>query len=333
MEYTRSSAGKMQLDEYVDVVNKIYGANDKYRSIWDVWSHTLHHAAGIAESVRKSAPPEKLFNEIADCALWLFTAIHRLSGKMTEPEGQDNGPPETLIRIQSGCSDLVWHRYPAVCHTCYLRRTEGNRANENEATFAPCDCLVHPDNASYSKDTKRRALESLWKVSEERLDKKPKTMDQWQEMFGQVFSATIDRVSLTDLALHFMEELGEASDAMIRMYSYKDKGHDADFNPGEPRQRRFRLEAQVADAFSRLFAIVEKINRSVTNCDFRRELYGSSLTTSGPILLSAVLWRRYGQDDLKSFWCRFCKNIVCNCQLVFVPANRSVEELLGLLKP
>jgi hypothetical protein len=329
MECSHTIAGQVQLDDYVDIAHEIYAKNDAYRSIWDVWAHTLHHAAGIAESIRKSAPPAKLFNEIADCTLWLLTAIHKFSGLIAEPKAPDIEPPETLVRIQSGCSDLLWHRYPAVCHTCYLRRTEGNREKENDSTFIPCDCSAHPDTVGYSKEVKRRALDALRRLSDDRRDQKPKSIDQWQEMFGRVFSSNISRLSLTDLALHLMEELGEASDAMIRMYSYKKD----DFVPAEPIQRQFRLEAQLADAFSQLFAIVEKINQIATQCcEFSRVLSKGSAPVLQPIRLSAILWDRYGCDDLKSFWCPFCKKISCKCELVFVPATRPVKEFLQLLK-
>ena len=337
MEYSRTIAGQLQLDDYVDIAHQIYSGNDKYRSIWDIWAHTLHHAAGIAEAIRKSAPPAKLFKEIADCTLWLLTAIHRLSRRITKPDGQDSGPPETLIRIQSGCSDLVWHRYPAVCHACYQRRTEGSREKENATTFVPCDCSTQHSDASYTKDMKdlkRRVLASLRELSEERLDRKPKSIDEWQKMFGELFCSDIDRLSLADLVLHLMEELGEASDAMIRTYSYRGEGKDKDFVRGEPRQRQLRLEAQLADVFSRLFAIVEKINRvASTDREFQSELFKNSSLALDPIRLSAILWYRYGRDEDRSFWCPFCKKISCECQLVFVPANRGVGEFLHLLGP
>jgi NTP pyrophosphatase (non-canonical NTP hydrolase) len=329
MEYSRTVAGQLQLDDYVEIAHRIYSENDKYRSIWDIWAHTLHHAAGIAEAIRKSEPAPDLFDEIADCSLWLLTAIYRMSKKIAEPDGHDNEPPETLIRIKSSCSNLLWQRYPAVCHLCYLRRTEGDRKKENASTFLVCDCLVHPSDAPYSKETKRRALAALRKFGQEMLSNKPKTIDEWQEMFGRVFASNIDRLSLTDFALHFLEELGEVSDAMIRIYSYKEGGFTAE----EATERQFRLEAQLADSFSRLFAIVGKINRvAEKGSESYRELFKQLSTCTEPIRLSAILWRRYGRDDWNSFWCRFCGQMPCKCNLIFVPANRPIKEFLQLLE-
>jgi NTP pyrophosphatase (non-canonical NTP hydrolase) len=329
MEYSLTTAGQLQLDEYVEIAHRIYAANDKYRSIWDIWAHTLHHGAGIGEAVRKSEPARNLFDEIADCCLWLLTAIHRMSVKLAASDGQDIEAPETLIRIDSRCSDLFWHRYPGVCHICYIRRTEGERKKENPSTLLVCDCLMHATAASYPKEMRRRALCALRELAHETLPKKPKTIDEWQEMVSRVFSSNIDRLSLNDFALHFLEELGEVSDAMIRIYAYK----EGDFTASEAKQRQFRLEAQLADSFSQLFAIVEKINRIARKgSEYNQELFSHSSTCVEPIRLSAILWRRYGHDDWKSFWCRFCGQMPCKCKLLFVPANRRVEEFLRLIE-
>src|SRR5437870_4567531 len=68
MQYSCTTVGQLQLDEYVAVVPKIYSKHDQNRSIWDVWCHTLHHGAAVAERIRKNAPQDKLFTEIADFA-------------------------------------------------------------------------------------------------------------------------------------------------------------------------------------------------------------------------------------------------------------------------
>src|SRR5579871_5084941 len=111
MGYSRANVGRMQLDEYVDLVPKIYRRNDDDRSIWDVSCHLLHHAAAIAEAIRRKSPSTKLFTEVADCALWLFTLVYKFRGELGKPKPPEKGGPETIIRIESGCSDLLWHKY------------------------------------------------------------------------------------------------------------------------------------------------------------------------------------------------------------------------------
>src|SRR2546430_1606505 len=179
MQYSQATVGRMQLDDYVTVVPRIYGKHDQNRSIWDVWCHTLHHGAAVAERIRKNAPADQLFTEIADFALWMFTAVHRLKGRPGRRKNPAETPPETLVRIENSCSDLVWHRYPAVCHLCYARRNRPGRAPQKHSFFDPCDCSMQPVD-SRDKETKRRDSRRLLNFSEATHSSKPKTIDEWQ---------------------------------------------------------------------------------------------------------------------------------------------------------
>ena len=330
MEYSREMAGRMQLDDYVTEIVKIYGVHDRHRSLWDVWCHALHHAAAIPERLRKKAPAAEVFKEIADFALWLFTAVHKMEGRLGEPQGPNERTPETLIVIQSGCSDLLWHRYPKMCPFCYARRTGvGTQSEESHELLRPCDCPTPDPEGPKDKAEKRAAAERLHKFSERTRGEKPKNIDEWQEMFGTVFRTSLTKASLPEVTLHLMEELGEASDAMVRMYSYT---RDS-FLKGEPRQRQLRLESQIADVLSWLFALVEAVDLS------RREIpeyelwrFQSIGVNDAPIALSEIIWKRYGSDDLHSFYCPVCQHPICTCPLIFVPSTRSIEEFGALLK-
>ncbi len=317
MHYSRALAGRMQLDDYARVVPRIYGTHDQNRSIWDVWCHTLHHGAAIVERIRKKAPPEKLLTEIADFALWLFTVVHKLSGRPGKSKTPAEGAAETLIRISGSCSDLVWHRYPGVCHICYARRGKsGRKAQTRAGILDPCDCLVHsPDRRD--KKTKRTHSSDLYRFAESTRMRKPKTINDWQVMFAGVFSANIEHLSSVEIGLHLMEELGEASDAMVRMYSYTKN----DFRAGEPNWRQLRLESQIADVFSWLYGLVVKLSAQ------------AEFNSVEPVTLSQVIWRRYGSDRLQSFRCPACDNSVCSCPLVFVPATRPMKEWLAKFRP
>jgi len=121
--------------------------------------------------------------------------------------------------------------------------------------------------------------------------------------------------------LRLMEELGKASDAMIRMYSYT----EGKFQLGEPNWRQMKLEAQLADVFSWLFGLVEKLGRLKHACT-NHKVQPDAESLDSP-RLSEIIWRRYGSDDAHSFFCPFCKGTVCSCPIVLVPATKPAEEL------
>ena len=319
MKYSRASVGRMQLDDYVRIVPKIYGAHDRLRSIWDVWCHTLHHGAAVAERIRKEAPADNLYTEIADLAVWLFTAVQKISGKPGNRKSGVETAVETLIRLESTCSDLVWHRYPSVCHLCFARRTAAKL--RGASLVAPCDCYKNPPDAR-GKDAKRADQRTLRQFSKSVRGKKPKAIDDWQTMFGTIFAQNVQILTPTEIGFHLLEELGEASDAMARMYSYVER----DYHIGEPNWRQARLEDQFADTFSWLFALVQKLNTmKVSNRELKRRSKGMASTS---VTLSEIIWRRYGSDADGSFQCPSCHRQVCSCPLVFVPGTHSVGDLL-----
>jgi NTP pyrophosphatase (non-canonical NTP hydrolase) len=314
MEYSLRSVGDMDLDDYVELVPQIYWRHDDNRPVWDVWCHTLHHGAGVAERIRKNLPEDKLFPEIADFALWLFTAVHKLRGEFGVPKAGET-ERENLIRIQSSCSDLLWHKYPRICPLCFARKLKNQDTIENN--FEPCDCAL-PQPDPRKKDEKRQDIRALRIFSERNREHKPQSINRWQELFASIFALNLGRSSLNDIALHFMEELGEASDALVRMYSYLEK----DFSTPEPYWRQLRLEEQLADVFSWLFSLVERINLQKTRqgrCPQENKTW-----------LSRIIWERYGCDQLHSFYCPTCKKAQCACPILLVPPSRSIEQLKQL---
>lgn len=290
----------------------LYRRNDLNRSIWDVWCHALHHAAAIAERLRDGTDIDRVLNEIADFSLWLLTFVHKLSKKAAPDEVTNVGSSDVLIRIQSGCSDLVWHRYPGICPLCHARRSKDGGDSDHKLQ-QPCDCARTNWDRNQNRQEKRGAAEAVRAFSRRHYGEKPGTIDEWQEMFATLFRAGLNETSADQAILHLLEELGETSDAMARMYSYK----QSDFVQGEPRQRQFRLESQIADVFSWLFALVDTL---------KRRPWSESGLGSVPTRLSEIIWRRYGSDDLRSFYCPFCEHRECECPLIFVPATRSMLE-------
>jgi len=316
--------GRMQLDKFVDAIPGIYRDKDEKRSIWDVWMHANHHAAAIGEEVRKGISGEPFFNEVADFSMWLFTTVNKLRGEIGVSK-DDESEEESIIRIGHGFSDLLWNKYPGLCSVCYWRRTEGNRATENDPGFRKlCDCLLH-DIETRDQDRKRQHTKALRAFSREHRKEKPRGIDQWQNMFARIFKANLRHLTLASIAFHLLEEMGEVSDAMIRMYTYTEEN----FVEGEPSWRQIWLENELADVSSWLFALVEKLDtvRQTAN-EFYNWQFGEVLRTKR-ITLSQIIWKRYGSDDLEDFICPHppAQQRLCTCPLILVPADSSVQDV------
>jgi NTP pyrophosphatase (non-canonical NTP hydrolase) len=316
--------GQMQLDNFVDAIPRIYCEKDEKRSIWDVWMHANHHASAIGEEVRKGTSGRELFTEIADFAMWLFTAVNKFQGDIGVAKSPDS-EQESLIRIAHDYSDLLWNKYPGMCPVCYWRRVMGDRSREKDPGFEePCDCLLH-DVETRDQMQKRHHTKALRAFSWDQRRNKPQEIDRWQGMFARMFAANLRHLSLTSIAFHLLEEMGEVSDAMVRMYTYSEEN----FVQGEPSWRQVWLEDELADVSSWLFALVEKLDtiRQTAN-EYDRWRFGTGLQDNR-ITLSQIIWKRYGSDDLEDFICPHppAQQHTCRCPLILVPADRSVQDV------
>ncbi|MCH8989841.1 MAG: hypothetical protein IIA92_13680 [Chloroflexi bacterium] len=324
MPYHSNNIGRVQLDDFVEAIPRLYARLDQHRTISDSWLHANHHAASIGEEVRKEKPGEMLLQEIADFAMWLFTVLGKLRGDIGEPNMDTEKPEETLYRIRHNFSDLLWNKYPGMCPVCYWRRTEGDRDREKESSFdAACDCLLH-DVESRDQSQKQKHVIAIRGFANDIRDRKPTSVDNWQEMFGRIFRSNLRHIDLPKIAFHLLEEMGEVSDAMARTYTY-----GANVALGEPSWKQVWLEEELADVASWLFALVEKLDIIRQTADsYDRWRYRETVAQRGPILLSGIIWRRYGSDDLQDFYCPHCKSLTaCTCAVNLVPSTIGIDMI------
>jgi|SRR3972149_2870140 len=322
MTLDNKTIGELPLDEFVSVIPRIYSRLDASRSIWDVWLHANHHAAGIGEEARKRRPGGKLLEEIADTAMWLFTFVGKLQAPLGDPKPGER-PEESLIRVSSSYSDLLWNKYPNMCPVCYWRRTQGERTRESSGVFAgPCDCLL-ADVESRDQTQKRQHVNAIREYAADKVSEKPTSVDKWQDMFARIFAANLRHLDLASIAFHLLEEMGEVSDAMVRMYTYDGR------KPVEPNWSQVWLEEEIADVTSWLFALIESLKLIIDTVDeYEKWRFGEAYTVRDRILLSTVLWRRYGADSLRSLFCPHCRRTPCECSVLLPPEGITIDTIV-----
>lgn len=325
MKINRDNIGEMPLDNFVKEVSGIYHIQDEKRSIWDIWLHASHHAASIGEEARKYKPGEKLLAEIADFSMWLFTFVGKTKGPIGSPS-EHQEIESCTIRTNENLefSDIIWNKYPGICPVCFWRRINNGIKISDENLQKPCDCLIYEVESRDQSRPKDRA-QGLHGYVKQYYKHKPISVDQWQDMFKEIYLANLRHLSLIDIAFHLLEEVGEISNAMVRMYTYtKDE-----FQSGEPSWRQKWLENEIADVSSWLFTLVNslelipEIARAFQKFAFDREVFVSERIT-----LSRIIWHRYGDDHLESLYCpHICKKQVCECPIVLVHDNDSLAKM------
>ena len=325
MKITRDSIGTLPLDDFVEAVAGIYAEKDIKRSVWDVWLHTVHHAASIGEEARKYKPGEKLYVEIADFSMWLFTFVGKIRGPLGS-QVKYQSEAESAIRTEVEFSDLIWNKYPRVCPVCFGRRLDHGVALPDAELANTCDCPLHPVE---DRDPKRvRPHIDQLRLYADQLRREghmPKSVDEWQKIFDKIFEANLRHLSLTSIAFHLLEEVGEVSDAMVRMYTYT----ELDFKAMEPTWHQYSLENEIADVCSWLFTLVNHL-RVIPDIikEYEIFLWGRETSKKEEIKLSNIIWGRYGDDTLERLHCPHCKATEkCACKIVFVPYDADMAIL------
>ena len=326
MMITKGNIGNLSLDNFVEEVSGIYREKDKKRSIWDIWFHASHHAASIGEEIRKQKPGARLLEEIAEFSMWLFTFVGKIKDGIGVPLGKPERPEESAIRIKWGFSDLIWNKYPNMCPVCFWRRIKRGMNTSDSSFDDPCDCLLHEVESRAQTQIKEH-IKKLHKYAETAGGNKPTSVDEWQKMFFYIYEANLRHFTLTDIAFHLLEEVGEVSDAMVRMYTYAIE----EFQSGAPSWQQAYLENEIADVTSWVFTLVNKM-RLVEEIVRGHYTYilgpsESEVFPTIPYTLSRILWNCYGSNDLQSLWCPLCKQTKCECPIYLVRTPKELAKL------
>jgi NTP pyrophosphatase (non-canonical NTP hydrolase) len=321
MQSTEESVGQLEMDVLVEAVASIYSNHDKDRSLWDIWCHALHHAAAVAEEIRKisitHSTADKLKQEIADLALWVFTMLGKLKGTLGDPT--PNQPAKDwIVKISVGASSLMWNRYPGVCPWCFCAtHTDDSLPISSAGLCGPCRCdeLQIAERRKDKIELRARAQRTRG-LAKQNESLKPLSLDGWQDMISMLYQRRLNQLSFADVALHLLEEMGEVSDALVRMYTYL----ETDSIERELVARQIRLEDDLADVLSWLFGLVERLSSNQTH-----------LAKGKTVQLSTILWGKYGSDELGSFWCRHCRSIICKCPVLLIQREEEVKRLVSNL--
>jgi NTP pyrophosphatase (non-canonical NTP hydrolase) len=330
MTYTKDTIGTVELNTFVDAVAGIYSEKDSMRSLWDVWLHATHHAASIGEEVRKEKPGEDLLEEIADFAMWLFTFVGKIYGSVnpTIDEHLYNRFEENMIRTDMTFSQIMWNKYPYMCPVCFWHRNQEGIAKTSVEFAKKCDCMIY-EVENRDQSAKKIHVDALRKYAEDNIIRMPSNVDEWQEMFKNIFEVNLRHIDLVDIGFHLLEEVGEVSDAMVRMYTYKDANGERP-SPDLFHWRQKMLEEEIADVASWLFTLVNNLSFIPEIVDaFQKYLYKSQpYNIEKEVKLSKIIWNRYGNEDMKDFYCPYCKERKCSCPIVLIQNDSDYKQII-----
>lgn len=331
------------IDDYFQDAIAIWERDRQGRSALDLWLYVVDHATRMVEAVRKERPVE-VIDELADTAMWLFSFLAQCRNPVNEPDH--------TLRIDLEPSDLIWNKYPGTCPACFdflvtehlsqsselldgakekatgplaAVRSEVAAWAQQYSGPATCQCL---SRIALAEDRHRLFRHLATELEDLRLHfaqllrasgHKPASISDIEAMFSHIFQNAYAVFPFEKVAFHLLEEVGEVSQAIKAHRYWRD---EESWSQEAVRRGRLRLQEEVADVFSWLFATLLKIRSMYEDA----QKYIDRLVVATPveriavaqsITFSEVVWSRYGRSMAGEMWeflkCPRCEGRACAC--------------------
>lgn len=332
------------IDDYFDDACHIWNRDKSERSIFDLWFHVMDHCARLVEAVRKESPAD-VIDDLADTFMWLMSFIAQTH--------QSANSIDELFNTQTRPSDILWNKYPGICPACldyeFLRLLD-IKENENPLDVVenkgdlvmawieqnseklcrektPCTCLIR---VSFTEERHKKNKEINHYLDQYRLHFANLTREKYkvrgiqnhEKMFESLYSHAYQVYSLQTIAFHLLEEVGEVTQALKDCYTF-----DTDREPFSEalfQRRKLKLEEEIADVISWIFALILKIRRVYFRdaYEYLQTILMSNkmvqVLIKDPVTLPNIIWAKYGHDqhktELPNLICSGCFNAPCNCK-------------------
>jgi NTP pyrophosphatase (non-canonical NTP hydrolase) len=329
------------LDDYFHDFSEIWRRDFDERSVFDLWMHVIDHASRVARAIRQQQPP-MVIDDIADTTAWLFSFVAQcINSKNTF---------DSKFKFEETPAKIIWFKYPGVCPSCLdfwmvsdivaglppgafdeintdderiVSRIRARASQYSAPKF--CDCVSRATNFVAERHTisRFRVVFDEIRVKYAKIlmeqNKAPVKIDDIQRMFGSIFSNIHSLLSLETIALHLLEEVGEATAALKDIYTFDD-GREP-YTERLQFQRKMRFMEEIADIFSWLFTLGLKLETTyVADARQYREVISksSASTMIGSLSFADIIWSKYGRAPSGGNWdnlkCPGCQQAPCECR-------------------
>jgi len=313
------------IEDYVENVKRIWPLNAE-RSPLLIWMEVVGKAASVCEGVRK-LEWEVVENELATLIMWWFAFIGRMND-ISEESGD-----YVIFKLPNKAGDILWRHYPYYCPACVSSFMESNPEASLELLTqrlsTRCTCLISKKSKeNRSEKTKALAEKKTKELANLFIAKKPKTLNDFDVMFREIYDPNIYALSPDEIAFHLLEEVGEVSEALANATIHKEI-EKSDFRSteflNEVNKKSEHIEKELADVFSWTISLAEKsklillsatrlcITYNTGRIDEKiltKMLDDLSLPTQNLTLID-MIWKKYEVNEKLGH--NTCHQNVCDC--------------------
>ena len=264
----------------------IYGKKNSERTPTQLWLGLVRHVSKVAEEVRKGNLGTTLQEEIAYTFCWFMGFINWCNISQKDPK----------FILHNDLEQIIWNKYPGVCPVCGETK---------------CIC---PAQRSYIEQLSKEERKNHRKLVEKklalkRLQKKDEafTLIQWKEMIRDIFTESIFSSDMGEICFHLLEEIGEVAQEIFILETIPNE------NKSDINSHIGKLENELADVFSWLMALVNKVQSYYVMMHKFEDLYEFKSEKLSQVEIPDIIWNQYFDEELGQLGCQHCKQRECSC--------------------
>ncbi len=321
---TKDSWEAASIDEYVNDVGLVWGSQDAGRSVIDVWLRVVQHASELGEVVRRGKL-DAVQEQLGHIAIWMLSFAAKTGTARKGAEG--------LFSLTRPLSEVIWRKYPNCCHACFTRRAYMGQEHWQE-DIVECNCvmtlaeteergvLLTDEQKSEAKRLRREHADRAW--TEGRSDYQKLSLMQLERRFEHIFKRSIFAQDLEHVTFHFLEEVGEVTQELTNLYTYRVPAETAPETLTEDwRSRRPDYEDELADSFSWLFAVSSKLRDTFKVFDN----FSGTTKFAEHMHIVGHLIKRHRREFDSHMKCYVCGDDVCHCQFNLITDDDSADKI------
>ena len=289
----RNNRNDLTFEEWTDILERIYGKQNKRRTPSEMWLRAVSDASKVGEAVRKMEPHEAMV-QLTHTFAWILSTTYKLLNTefRNQPAIQtyDNKPHTSLTGI-------ILSKYPERCPYC------GNK---------PCIC-PSKKRAIEKEDKQARRMRLLQYQKQLELNGiYPRKISEISSMFYGIYGEVNYGQSIETITYHFFEEIGEVAWCITSLEEGFSRNKDSV-------SINIQLAEEIADVVGWGMAVINRL------ADLAKQAHRLASVLSPPEscdeinshldynLLSHWLWHIFYDENKSNFVCHTCKNIECNC--------------------
>jgi len=238
------------------------GSWDKLDSA-EAWLRFVEIAAFIAEQVR-TEEYAKMVVGLGRALGWLCSFVKVYSEKHRK---------ERFPSFMESLSEMMWKKYPGTCYRCTHELRHDDIVGPR---YLPCVCLAVPQ----VPEDKRPLRELHLKTAREKKPR-PSYLDQWANMIKDIYGPNHRQLSLSAIALHFLEEVGEVAEDLRKLRELRPRPSEK-----SKRERIMKFQDEIADVFSWILGLLNKLDQGFEKS---REYYDPLLEVGLPALKASSI--------------------------------------------